>query len=82
MKALILPVITIGLVAMAPIARMTRAMMIEALSSDYIRTSRSMGLPRRVIVLHHAFKNAFIPVLTLAVDGPATDALRTKRRGS
>lgn len=64
-KALVLPVITIALVAMAPIARMTRAMMIEALDSDYIRTSRSMGIPKRVIVLHHAFKNAFIPVLTL-----------------
>lgn len=64
-RALILPVVTLGVVAMAPIARMTRAMMIEALESDYIRTSRSMGLPKRVIVLHHAFKNAFIPVLTL-----------------
>ena len=64
-KALILPVVTIAIVAMAPIARMTRAMMIDALDSDYIRTSRSMGLPTRVIVLHHAFKNAFIPVLTL-----------------
>ena len=40
-------------------------MMIDALDSDYIRTSRSLGIPRRVIVLHHAFKNAFIPVLTL-----------------
>jgi ABC-type dipeptide/oligopeptide/nickel transport system permease component len=64
-KALALPVLTIALVAMAPIARMTRAMMIDALESDYIRTARSMGLPARVIVLHHAFKNAFIPVLTL-----------------
>lgn len=64
-KALVLPVVTIAVVAMAPIARMTRAMMIEALESDYIRTARSMGLPKRVIVLHHAFKNAFIPVLTL-----------------
>jgi ABC-type dipeptide/oligopeptide/nickel transport system permease component len=64
-KALVLPVVTIALVSMAPIARMTRAMMIDALDSDYIRTARSMGLPARVIVLHHAFKNAFIPVLTL-----------------
>lgn len=64
-KALVLPVVTLAVVAMAPIARMTRAMMIEALDSDYIRTSRSMGLPARVIILHHAFKNAFIPVLTL-----------------
>lgn len=64
-KALILPVCTIALVAMAPIARMTRAMMIDALESDYVRTARSMGLPRRVIVVRHAFKNAIIPVLTL-----------------
>ncbi|MGI8475466.1 MAG: ABC transporter permease [Thermomicrobiales bacterium] len=64
-RALVLPVATIGLVAMAPIARMTRAMMIDALDSDYIRTSRSMGLPNRVIVFQHAFKNAVIPVLTL-----------------
>src|SRR5215203_5916198 len=64
-EALVLPVLTIAVVAMAPIARMTRAMMIDALESDYVRTARSMGLPSRVIVLHHAFKNAFIPVLTL-----------------
>jgi peptide/nickel transport system permease protein len=64
-KALILPVVTLALVAMAPIARMTRAMMIEALESDYVRTSRSLGIPRRVIVMHHALKNAIIPVLTL-----------------
>ncbi len=64
-KALVLPVVTIAIVAMAPIARMTRAMMIDALDSDYIRTSRSMGLPNACHRLHHAFKNAFIPVLTL-----------------
>lgn len=64
-RALILPSVTIGIVAMAPIARMTRSTMIDALNSDYIRTSRSMGLPGRRIVLHHALKNAVIPVLTL-----------------
>jgi peptide/nickel transport system permease protein len=64
-RQLALPVITIALTAMAPIARMTRAMMIDALESDYVRTSRSLGIPGRVIVFHHALKNAFIPVLTL-----------------
>jgi len=64
-KALILPVVTIGITAMAPIARMTRSTMIDALDSDYVRTSRSLGIPKRVIVLHHAFKNAILPVLTL-----------------
>ncbi len=64
-KSIVLPVTTLGLVSMAPIARMTRATMIEALESDYVRTSRSLGLPSRVIILHHAFKNAILPVLTL-----------------
>jgi peptide/nickel transport system permease protein len=64
-KQLVLPVVTIGLVAMAPIARMTRATMIDALNSDYIRTAKSLGLPTRVIVSKNALKNAIIPVLTL-----------------
>jgi peptide/nickel transport system permease protein len=64
-KQLVLPVITIGLIAMAPIARMTRATMIEALNSDYVRTAKSLGLPTRVIVSKNALKNAIIPVLTL-----------------
>ena len=44
---------------------MTRATMIDALNSDYIRTARSLGLPTRVIVSKNALKNAIIPVLTL-----------------
>lgn len=64
-EQLVLPVLTIGLIAMAPIARMTRATMIDALNSDYIRTARSLGLPTRVIVSKNALKNAIIPVLTL-----------------
>ncbi|CAN5715412.1 ABC transporter permease [soil metagenome] len=64
-KQLILPVLTIGLTAMAPITRMTRATMIDALNSDYVRTAKSLGLPNRTIVLTNAFKNAVIPVLTI-----------------
>ena len=64
-RALVLPVVTIGVTAMAPIARMTRSTMIDALDSDYVRTARSLGIPKRVIVLHHALKNAILPVLTL-----------------
>ncbi len=64
-KQLILPVLTIGLISMAPIARMTRATMIDALNSDYVRTAKSLGLPTRVIVTRNALKNAIIPVLTL-----------------
>jgi peptide/nickel transport system permease protein len=63
-KALILPCVTLGFVAMAPIARFTRATMAEVLESDYIRTTRSLGLPFRV-VLRHGLKNALIPILTI-----------------
>ena len=56
---------TIALVSMAPIARMTRATMIDALNSDYIRTAQSLGLPGRSIVFRNALKNAMIPVMTL-----------------
>jgi peptide/nickel transport system permease protein len=64
-KALVLPCVTLGFVAMAPIARFTRASMAEVLESDYIRTARSLGLPSRVVVRRLAFKNALIPILTI-----------------
>ena len=62
---LVLPVIVIGFTAMAPIARMTRSSMIDALESEYIRTAVCMGLPKRVINFQHAFKNALLPILTI-----------------
>jgi peptide/nickel transport system permease protein len=64
-KALVLPCVTLGFVAMAPIARFTRATMAEVLESDYIRTARSLGLPFRVVVLRLGLKNALIPILTI-----------------
>ncbi|MFM9107713.1 MAG: ABC transporter permease, partial [Chloroflexota bacterium] len=64
-RALVLPVVTLALVSMAPIARMTRATMIDALESDYVRTAKSLGLPAHRIVFQHALKNAMLPVLTL-----------------
>jgi ABC-type dipeptide/oligopeptide/nickel transport system permease component len=64
-KALVLPCVTLGFVAMAPIARFTRATMAEVLESDYIRTARSLGLPFRIVVLRLALKNALIPILTI-----------------
>jgi peptide/nickel transport system permease protein len=62
---LILPVVTLGFTALAPIARMTRSSMIDALESEYIRTAICMGLPKRVIYFQHAFKNALLPILTM-----------------
>jgi ABC-type dipeptide/oligopeptide/nickel transport system permease component len=62
---LALPVFVIAFTAMAPLARITRSSMIEALESDYVRTARALGIPNRVIVFHHALKNAFLPILTM-----------------
>jgi len=64
-KALVLPCVTLAFVAMAPIARFTRATMADVLESDYVRTARSLGLPFRVVVFRHALKNAIIPILTI-----------------
>jgi peptide/nickel transport system permease protein len=62
---LVLPVVTLGFTAMAPIARMTRSSLIEALQSEYVRTAICMGLPKRVIYFQHAFKNALLPIITI-----------------
>lgn len=62
---LVLPAITLGANAMASIARLTRSAMLEIIHKDYIRTARSKGLPERLILFRHAFKNAAIPVVTI-----------------
>lgn len=59
---LILPAISLGLFALAPIARITRAAMVQALSSDFIRSARASGLPVRKILFTYAFRNALLPV--------------------
>ncbi|TVQ54692.1 MAG: ABC transporter permease [Rhodobacteraceae bacterium] len=61
---LVLPALTLGLFALAPIARMTRASMLAALSADFVRTATAMGLSRRKVLWTYAFGNAFLPVLT------------------
>ena len=65
LRQLVLPVMVLAFTAMAPIARMTRSSMIDALESEYIRTAVCMGLPNRVINFQHAFKNALLPILTI-----------------
>jgi peptide/nickel transport system permease protein len=64
LKQLILPAATLGLFALAPIARMTRAAMLNALASDYVRTARANGLARSTVLGTYAFRNAALPVLT------------------
>jgi len=61
---LVLPALTLGLFTLAPIARMTRAAMLQILASDFIRTARAAGLTRRKILIAYAFRNALLPVIT------------------
>ncbi len=64
LRQLILPAVTLSLFTMAPIARMTRAAMLGALSSDFIRTARAAGLSRGKVLYGYAFRNALLPVVT------------------
>ncbi len=58
-----LPAISLGLFALAPIARITRASMLAALGADFIRTARACGLPRRKVLVTYAMRNAMLPVI-------------------
>jgi len=60
-----MPVFTIGTGMAAGIARLTRAGLLEVLSSDYIRTARAKGLRERIVIGVHALKNSLIPVATI-----------------
>jgi ABC-type dipeptide/oligopeptide/nickel transport system permease component len=62
LSQLVLPAISLGLFALAPIARITRAAMLEALSSDFVRTARASGLPVGKILITYAFRNVLLPV--------------------
>jgi peptide/nickel transport system permease protein len=63
-RHLILPVITLVVVAIAGDSRFVRASMLEALGQDYVRTARAKGLPNRVVTFRHALRNALLPVVT------------------
>ena len=65
LPSLILPAVTLGSVLIGPIARITRAAVLEVLGADFVRTARAKGLKERVVIIHHALRNALIPVVTL-----------------
>ena len=64
-RKMILPVIALGMLPGAYIARITRASMLEVLNQDYVRTARSKGLSEFVVVIRHTVRNALVPVLTV-----------------
>lgn len=71
----ILPMIVLGIRPASIIARMTRASVLEVITSDYIRTARSKGLNERTILYKHVLKNSLIPVLTFS--GPLVSGMLT-----
>ncbi len=64
-RHLILPAITLGLLVIALIARMTRAAMLEVLNEDYIRTATAKGLSENTVLVRHALRNASLPIITV-----------------
>jgi peptide/nickel transport system permease protein len=64
-KNLILPAFTLGWAVTAAFARLSRSAMLDVLDSEYIKMARLMGESELAVVAKHAFKNAFIPILTL-----------------
>jgi oligopeptide transport system permease protein len=75
MSRLLLPVVSLALPQIAYVARLTRASLIEVLSSDFIRTARAQGLGTAAIIRYHALKPAMLPVLSYL--GPAVAAVLT-----
>ena len=74
-RSLILPVVTLALPQIAIISRLTRAGMIEALRSNYVRTARAKGLPTSAIVFKHALRAGILPLVSYL--GPACAGLVT-----
>jgi glutathione transport system permease protein len=65
LPSLILPSLTLGSVLIGPIARLTRTAVLEVLGADFVRTARAKGLRESAVIIHHALRNALIPVVTL-----------------
>lgn len=65
LQHLTLPAISIALISLAGYSRFQRASMLEVLHSDYLRTAKAKGLPRRTVIVKHALRNALIPIVTL-----------------
>jgi peptide/nickel transport system permease protein len=65
LRHMILPMVALGTIPMAVIARMTRSSMLDVLGLDYVRTARAKGASNRIVISRHAFRNALLPVVTV-----------------
>ncbi len=64
-RGMVLPSVTLGVIASAVLARIVRSSMLEVLNEDYVRSARAKGLIERTVIVRHALKNALIPILTI-----------------
>lgn len=67
LRHLVLPVATLTITLIASWSRFGRASMLDALSSDYVRTARAKGVPRRQVIMHHALRNSLAPFVTVVL---------------
>jgi peptide/nickel transport system permease protein len=65
LRRLILPSVTLSVIYIALIARITRTSVLEVLGEDYIRTARAKGLTNAVVLMRHALRNAAVPIVTV-----------------
>ncbi len=65
LKAIIMPAVALGASFVGPVARMTRTAVLDVMEAEHVRTARAKGLGEFAVVLHHALRNALIPVVTL-----------------
>jgi ABC-type dipeptide/oligopeptide/nickel transport system permease component len=65
LHALVLPAFTLGLVETAYVTRMTRSVMLNVLSDDYVRTARAKGLTPRTVMIRHALRPGMVPIVAL-----------------
>jgi len=62
---MVLPALTLGIIASSYLARIVRSSMLEVLGQEYIRAARAKGLREPIVILRHALKNALIPIVTV-----------------
>jgi peptide/nickel transport system permease protein len=65
LQSLVLPITALMLVILASESRYQRASMLEVMGSDYVRTARAKGVPRRTVIYRHTLRNALIPMVTI-----------------
>lgn len=65
LRHITLPTVTLSVIYIALITRITRASVIEVMEEDYIRTARAKGQSERIVLLRHALKNAAVPIITV-----------------